>query len=164
MRCPFCGFDDTQVKDSRPSEDNAAIRRRRFCPKCDARFTTFERVQLRELVVIKNDGSRKPFDRDKLERSMRVALRKRPVNDEKLERVMNGLVRQMEISGDSEISTRKIGELVMAALHGLDHVAYVRYASVYRDFRTPEDFNEFVDSLKKGAGEGEVTETFSEDA
>jgi transcriptional repressor NrdR len=155
MRCPFCGFDDTQVKDSRPSEDNAAIRRRRFCPNCDARFTTFERVQLRELTVLKNDGSKKPFDRDKLDRSMRIALRKRPFDEAKLERVINGLVRQMETSGDSEISTRKIGEMVMAALHALDHVAYVRYASVYRDFRTPEDFNEFVDSLKKGSGAGD---------
>lgn len=148
MRCPFCGFDDTQVKDSRPSEDNAAIRRRRFCPKCDARFTTFERVQLRELIVLKNDGSKKPFDRDKLERSMRIALRKRPIDEEKLERVINTLVRQMETSGESEITTRNIGELVMKALFGLDHVAYVRYASVYRDFRTPEDFNEFVKSLQ----------------
>lgn len=148
MRCPFCGFDDTQVKDSRPSEDKSAIRRRRFCPQCDARFTTFERVQLRELTVLKNDGSKKPFDRDKLERSMRIALRKRPVDEEKLERVINGLVREMETSGDSEIPTRKIGEMVMQALHALDHVAYVRYASVYRDFRTPEDFNAFVRSLK----------------
>jgi transcriptional repressor NrdR len=148
MRCPFCGFEDTQVKDSRPSEDGAAIRRRRFCSQCDARFTTFERVQLRELTVIKSDGSKKPFDRDKLERSMRIALRKRPVDDEKLERIINGLVRQMETSGDNEISTKKIGEMVMKALYALDHVAYVRYASVYRDFRTPEDFNEFVNSLQ----------------
>ena len=148
MRCPFCGFEDTQVKDSRPSEDGAAIRRRRFCSKCDARFTTFERVQLRELTVIKNDGSKKLFSRDKLEQSMRIALRKRPVDDEKLERVINSLVRQMETSGESEISTKMIGEMVMKALYALDHVAYVRYASVYRDFRTPEDFNEFVNSLQ----------------
>ncbi len=148
MRCPFCGFEDTQVKDSRPTEDNAAIRRRRACPNCDARFTTFERVQLREISVIKNDGSKKPFDRDKLERSMRIALRKRPVEDEKLEQVINTLVRQMETTSEGEMSTRQIGELVMETLRRLDHVAYVRYASVYRDFRTPDDFNEFVDTLK----------------
>ncbi len=151
MRCPFCGYDDTQVKDSRPSEDSAAIRRRRFCPNCDARFTTFERVQLRELVVLKNDGTKKPFDREKLARSMRIALRKRPVEDEKLEQVINGLVRQMETSGESEITTRQIGELVMETLRRMDHVAYVRYASVYRDFRTPADFNDFVDTLKEEA-------------
>jgi len=151
MRCPFCGFEDTQVKDSRPSEDGAAIRRRRACSKCDARFTTFERVQLRELTVIKSDGSKKPFDRDKLERSMRIALRKRPVDEEKLERVINGLVRQMETTNENEISTKKIGEMVMQALYALDQVAYVRYASVYRDFRTPEDFNEFVSSLRTAA-------------
>jgi len=148
MRCPFCGYDDTQVKDSRPSEDNAAIRRRRSCPNCDARFTTFERVQLRELTVLKNDGSKKPFDRDKLARSMRVALRKRPVDEEKLEQLINGLVRRMETMGENEIPTKVIGEMVMEALYKLDHVAYVRYASVYRDFRTPDDFNEFVESLK----------------
>jgi len=148
MRCPFCGFEDTQVKDSRPSEDNAAIRRRRFCPECDARFTTFERVQLRELIVVKNDGTKKPFDRDKLARSMRIALRKRPVDEDKLEQVINGLVRQMETTGDGEMSTKEIGELVMETLRRLDHVAYVRYASVYRDFRTPADFNEFVETLK----------------
>ncbi|MDD2325149.1 MAG: transcriptional regulator NrdR [Alphaproteobacteria bacterium] len=149
MRCPFCGFEDTQVKDSRPSEDNAAIRRRRFCPNCDARFTTFERVQLRELVVVKNDGTKKPFDRDKLARSMRIALRKRPVDEEKLEQLINALVRQMETTGDGEMSTREIGEMVMETLRRLDHVAYVRYASVYRDFRSPADFNEFVDTLKR---------------
>ncbi|MFA6280331.1 MAG: transcriptional regulator NrdR [Bdellovibrionales bacterium] len=154
MRCPFCGFDDTQVKDSRPSEDNVAIRRRRSCPNCDARFTTFERVQLRELFVIKNDGTKKPFDRDKLSRSMRIALRKRPVDEEKLEQVINGLVRQMETMGDGEITTKQIGALVMETLRRLDHVAYVRYASVYRDFRTPADFNEFVELLKKEATEG----------
>lgn len=154
MRCPFCGYDDTQVKDSRPSEDNAAIRRRRSCPNCDARFTTFERVQLRELFVTKNDGTRKPFDRDKLARSMRIALRKRPVDEEKLEQVINGLVRQMETMGDGEISTKQIGEMVMETLRRLDHVAYVRYASVYRDFRTPADFNDFVETLKREAGAG----------
>jgi transcriptional repressor NrdR len=148
MRCPFCGFDDTQVKDSRPSEDNAAIRRRRFCPNCDARFTTFERVQLRELSVQKSDGSKEPFDRDKLARSMRIALRKRPVDEEKLELLINTLVRKMETMGESEVSTKMIGEMVMETLHALDHVAYVRYASVYRDFRSPDDFNDFVESLK----------------
>lgn len=154
MRCPFCGYDDTQVKDSRPSEDNAAIRRRRFCPNCDARFTTFERVQLREIFVIKNDGTKKPLDRDKLSRSMRIALRKRPVDDEKLEQLINGLVRQMETMSDGEITTRQIGEMVMETLRRLDHVAYVRYASVYRDFRTPADFNAFVDTLKNDAKTG----------
>ncbi|MDX9689245.1 MAG: transcriptional repressor NrdR [Proteobacteria bacterium] len=148
MRCPFCGFDDTQVKDSRPSEDNAAIRRRRFCPNCDARFTTFERVQIRELTVIKSDGTKKTFDRDKLARSMRIALRKRPVDDDCLEQVINGLVRQMETMGEGEITTKQIGEMVMDTLRRLDHVAYVRYASVYRDFRTPADFNDFVETLK----------------
>jgi len=151
MRCPYCGFEDTQVKDSRPSEDGAAIRRRRSCPSCDARFTTFERVQLRELFVTKNDGTKKAFDRDKLARSMRIALRKRPVDDEKLEQVINGLVRQMETMGDGEISTKQVGEMVMETLRRLDHVAYVRYASVYRDFRTPADFNEFVETLKREA-------------
>lgn len=154
MRCPFCGFEDTQVKDSRPSEDNAAIRRRRFCPECDARFTTFERVQLRELIVVKNDGTKKPFDRDKLARSMRVALRKRPVDEDKLEQVLNGLVRQMETTSDGEMTTKEIGEMVMETLRRLDHVAYVRYASVYRDFRSPADFNEFVETLKHDAPVG----------
>lgn len=149
MRCPFCGHDDTQVKDSRPTEDNAAIRRRRFCGECDARFTTFERVQLRELTVIKTDGDKEPFERDKLVRSMKIALRKRPVDDERIEQLVNGLVRQLESLGDTEITTAKIGELVMESLRTLDHVAYVRYASVYRDFRSAGDFNEFVDTLKR---------------
>jgi transcriptional repressor NrdR len=151
MRCPYCGYDDTQVKDSRPSEDNAAIRRRRFCPQCDARFTTFERVQLRELTVVKNDGSKKPFDRDKIARSMRVALRKRPVEEERLEQVINSLVRHMETSVEGEITSKQIGAMVMETLRTLDHVAYVRYASVYRDFRTPADFNDFVETLKREA-------------
>ncbi|MDD3287868.1 MAG: transcriptional regulator NrdR [Alphaproteobacteria bacterium] len=149
MRCPFCGHDDTQVKDSRPSEDNSSIRRRRFCPNCAARFTTFERVQLRELTVLKSDGSKQPFDRDKLTRSMNIALRKRPIDEEKLEQVINSLVRQLETLGDNEVSTKKIGELVMETLYTVDHVAYVRYASVYKDFRSPADFNEFVDTLKQ---------------
>lgn len=151
MRCPFCGFEDTQVKDSRPTEDGGSIRRRRFCPGCEARFTTFERVQLRELMVIKSSGDKRPFERDKLLRSMRIALRKRPVDEEKLERVVNSVVRQLESLGENEISTQQIGAIVMDTLQSLDHVAYVRYASVYRDFRTPEDFNAFVDSLKQDA-------------
>ena len=149
MRCPFCGHEDTQVKDSRPTEDNAAIRRRRFCGDCGARFTTFERVQLRELVVVKTNSDREPFERDKLVRSMKIALRKRPVDDERIEQLVNNIVRQLETLGDTEITTAKIGELVMENLRTLDHVAYVRYASVYRDFRSAGDFNEFVDTLKR---------------
>lgn len=149
MRCPFCGHEDTQVKDSRPSDDNAAIRRRRHCPNCDARFTTFERVQLRELTVLKSNGSREPFERDKLARSMQIALRKRQIDAVMLEQTLNNLVREMETGGDSEITTSQIGELVMKALRGLDHVAYVRYASVYKDFRDPGDFNDFVAGLKR---------------
>jgi len=149
MRCPFCGHDDTQVKDSRPTEDNAAIRRRRFCGNCAARFTTFERVQLRDLTIIKSNTEKEPFERDKLVRSMKVALRKRPVDDDRIEQVVNSIVRQMESLGETEIPTSKVGELVMETLRTLDHVAYVRYASVYRDFRSAGDFNEFVDTLKK---------------
>ena len=149
MRCPFCGHDDTQVKDSRPTDDNSAIRRRRFCGNCAARFTTFERVQLRELLIVKTNGDKEPFDRDKLVRSLKIALRKRPVDDERIEQVVNSLVRQLEALGEPEITTSKVGELVMETLRTLDHVGYVRYASVYRDFRSPGDFNEFVDTLKK---------------
>jgi transcriptional repressor NrdR len=149
MRCPFCGTDDTQVKDSRPTEDNAAIRRRRFCVKCDARFTTFERVQLRDMMVIKRNGEKEPFDRDKLLRSMKVSLRKRPVDDERIEQITNSVVRQLESLGEGEISAAAIGDHVMNALHKLDPVAYVRYASVYKDFRSPGDFEDFVDTLKK---------------
>ncbi|MDJ0969111.1 MAG: transcriptional regulator NrdR [Kiloniellales bacterium] len=147
MRCPFCGNEDTQVKDSRPTEDNSAIRRRRQCPNCGARFTTFERVQLRELTVVKGAGQREPFDRDKLLRSMMIALRKRPVDAERTERVVNGLVRRLESSGESEIPSKLIGEMVMDALSGLDPVAYVRFASVYRNFREARDFEEFVGKL-----------------
>jgi transcriptional repressor NrdR len=147
MRCPFCGNEDTQVKDSRPTDDHAAIRRRRQCPNCGARFTTFERVQLRELTVVKGSGAREPFDRDKLLRSMQVALRKRPVDGERLERVVNGMVRRLESSGESEIPSKVIGEMVMDALSKLDQVAYVRFASVYRDFREAKDFEEFVGKL-----------------
>jgi transcriptional repressor NrdR len=146
MRCPFCGNDDTQVKDSRPTEDNSTIRRRRFCPGCGARFTTFERVQLRELSVIKSGGQRELFDREKLLRSMRIALRKRPVDADVIDRVVSNLVRQLEASGESDIPTKQIGEMVMNALSTLDPVAYVRYASVYKDFREAADFREFLDS------------------
>ena len=149
MRCPFCGTEDTQVKDSRPTEDNAAIRRRRFCVNCGARFTTFERVQLRDMIVVKSNGDKEPFERDKLLRSMKIALRKRPVEVERIEQVTNSVVRQLEALGESEITTTKVGEHVMETLRTLDHVAYVRYASVYRDFRSPGDFEDFVDTLKK---------------
>ncbi|MEI8397010.1 MAG: transcriptional regulator NrdR [Rhodospirillaceae bacterium] len=148
MRCPFCGNEDTQVKDSRPTEDNSAIRRRRFCPNCAARFTTFERVQLRELTVVKSNAQREPFDRDKLLRSMRIALRKRPIDADRIDRVVNSLVRQLESSGESEIPSKQIGEMVMTHLASLDQIAFVRYASVYRDFREVSDFNQFVDTLR----------------
>ena len=147
MRCPFCGADDTQVKDSRPTDDRAAIRRSRFCPNCAARFTTFERVQLRELTIVKKGGQREPFDRDKLARSVYTALRKRPVEPEKVERVINSLVRQLESSGESDIPSDVIGELVMEALATLDQVAYVRFASVYRNFREAKDFETFIGKL-----------------
>jgi transcriptional repressor NrdR len=147
MRCPFCGTDDTQVKDSRPSDDGGVIRRRRACPNCSARFTTFERVQLRELTVIKKNGRREPFDRDKLARSIYIALRKRPFNRDRVERVINSIVRQLESSGESDIRSPAVGELVMEALASLDQVAYVRFASVYRNFREAKDFGEFVGQI-----------------
>ena len=147
MRCPNCGSLDTQVKDSRPTEDSAAIRRRRVCLTCNFRFTTFERVQLRELIVIKRNGRRVPFDRDKLVRSLQISLRKRPVEPERIERVVNGIVRRLESSGESEIPSTQIGELVMDALRALDPVAYVRFASVYRNFREARDFEEFISDL-----------------
>ena len=147
MRCPFCGNVDTQVKDSRPTDDNAAIRRRRQCGNCGARFTTFERVQLRELVVVKSNGQREPFEREKLMRSMQTSLRKRPVDAERLERVVNGIVRRLESSGESEVPTSMIGEAVMDALASLDKVAYVRFASVYRNFREAKDFETFIGKL-----------------
>ncbi len=147
MRCPFCGNDDTQVKDSRPTEDNNAIRRRRQCVNCGARFTTFERVQLRELTVVKSSGKRETFDRDKLLRSMTIALRKRPVEQDRIERVVNGIVRRLESSGESEFPTTLVGELIMDALASLDQVAYVRFASVYRNFREARDFEEFIEKL-----------------
>ncbi len=144
MRCPFCGHAESQVKDSRPSEDGSAIRRRRSCPECGGRFTTFERVQLRELTIIKRSGRRAPFDREKLVRSVSVALRKRPVESERLERMVSGIVRQLESRGETEINSEVVGELVMKALKALDEVAYVRYASVYRDFRETQDFARFL--------------------
>jgi transcriptional repressor NrdR len=144
MRCPFCGHEDTQVKDSRPAEDNSAIRRRRSCAACGQRFTTVERVQLREITVVKADGRRVLFDRDKLARSVRIALRKRPVDDDRIERIVNGIVRQLEASGDAEIDSKQIGELVMETLKEVDAVAYVRFASVYRNFREAKDFEDFI--------------------
>lgn len=147
MRCPFCGKDDTQVKDSRPTDDSQAIRRRRHCPHCGARFTTFERVQLRELTVVKEHGKREPFDRDKVLRSMQIALRKRPVDADHLERVVNGIVRQLESTGENEISSDRIGQLVMQELARLDQVAYVRFASVYKNFHEARDFEEFIGTL-----------------
>ncbi|HEY5082649.1 MAG TPA: transcriptional regulator NrdR [Bauldia sp.] len=147
MRCPYCGNADTQVKDSRPSEDNTAIRRRRVCPDCGGRFTTFERVQLRELTVLKKNGRRVPFDRDKLVRSVAVALRKRSVDPERVDRMVNGIVRQLESSGESEIPSERIGLLAMEGLKGLDEVAYVRFASVYRNFSDSEDFKEALGEL-----------------
>jgi transcriptional repressor NrdR len=144
MRCPFCGHDETQVKDSRPSEDGAAIRRRRLCPACEGRFTTFERVQLRELTILKRSGRRAPFDRDKLARSLSVALRKRPVEPERVERMISTIVRQLESMGETELPSSTIGELIMKHLKQLDDVAYVRYASVYRDFRETSDFAQFL--------------------
>src|SRR5208282_5179528 len=148
MRCPYCGGLDTQVKDSRPTEDASSIRRRRICSDCGGRFTTFERVQLRELMVVKKNGRRAPFDRDKLFRSVEVALRKRAVSAERVERMINGVVRQLESQGDADISTERIGELVMEGLKSLDDVAYVRFASVYRNFREARDFNAFVGELE----------------
>ncbi|WP_158918588.1 transcriptional regulator NrdR [Caulobacter sp. S45] len=144
MRCPFCGHAESQVKDSRPSEDNAAIRRRRFCPECGGRFTTFERVQLRELTIVKRSGRRTPFDREKLVRSVSIALRKRPIDQERSERMVSGIVRQLESWGETDIPSSVVGEMVMKALKGLDEVAYVRYASVYRDFRETQDFARFL--------------------
>ncbi len=147
MRCPFCAHEDTQVKDSRPTEDNAVIRRRRSCPECNARFTTFERVHLRDLTIVKSSGRRETFDREKLKRSVAIALRKRPVDDDRLERMISSLVRQLEASGQSEFPSDGLGEMVMAMLAELDQVAYVRFASVYRDFREAKDFEEFVGQL-----------------
>ena len=161
MRCPYCSSDDTQVKDSRPAEDNTVIRRRRVCGDCGGRFTTFERVQLRDLIVIKKSGRRAPFDRDKLARSVQTALRKRPVEPERIERMITGIVRQLESSGDSDVASEAIGHLVVEGLRGLDDVAYVRFASVYRNFREAKDFEELLDELSSEeeaeAGAGKPT-------
>ena len=145
MRCPFCGEEDTQVKDSRASEDGVTIRRRRLCSSCGSRFTTFERIQLRDLIVIKRNGKKSPFDRDKLSKSLLMALRKRQTDDDAIERAINGIVRQLESRGDNDIHSKLIGELVMNALAQIDNVAYIRYASVYRNFREASDFGKFVE-------------------
>jgi transcriptional repressor NrdR len=154
MRCPYCGGLETQVKDSRPTDDGASIRRRRVCPDCGGRFTTFERVQLRELTILKRSGRRVPFDRDKLHRSVDVALRKRPVDPERVERMINGIVRQLESLGESEVKSEQIGELIMDGLKGLDDVAYVRFASVYKNFREARDFEELIGKLGAGQAAG----------
>jgi transcriptional repressor NrdR len=160
MRCPFCGSSNTQVKDSRPTEDNTSIRRRRVCLDCSGRFTTFERVQLRELTVVKKSGRRVPFDRDKLMRSVQVALRKRPVEPERIERMVSGIVRRLESMGENEVSSEVVGKLVMEGLRGLDDVAYVRFASVYRNFREAKDFEDLLGQL---SGEDRLSEGDDED-
>ena len=149
MRCPYCGGEETQVKDSRPTEDNTAIRRRRICADCGGRFTTFERVQLRELTVVKRSGRRVPFDRDKLARSVEIAIRKRRVDPERIERMINGIVRQLESLGESDVTSEQVGRLVMEGLRGLDDVAYVRFASVYKNFREARDFETFLGELNR---------------
>ena len=148
MRCPFCSNEDSQVKDSRPTEDNTAIRRRRICDQCASRFTTFERIQLRDLVVVKTNNQKEIFDRDKMFRSLSMALRKRNIEQEKIEKIVNAIVRKLENSGDSEIKTSLIGEYIMEALSHLDQVAYVRFASVYKNFREVKDFEDFLDNLE----------------
>ncbi|MEH6755516.1 MAG: transcriptional regulator NrdR [Alphaproteobacteria bacterium] len=157
MRCPFCGHEDTHVKDSRPTEDNTAIRRRRACPDCGARWTTFERVHLRDLMVVKKNNQRVPFDRDKLEASMRISLRKRPVDPDRVDRVISGIVRRLESSGETDISTDAIGEAVMDALMNLDSIAYVRFASVYKNFREVRDFEDFIGN-ERLSKDGELIE------
>lgn len=148
MRCPFCGSTETQVKDSRPAEDHAAIRRRRLCPGCGGRFTTYERVQLRDLVVVKSNGRREEFDRDKLARSIRIALRKRPIEPERVDQMISGIVRRLESLGETDIRSQVIGEIAMEALARMDPVAYVRFASVYRNFQNAHDFDRFVSELR----------------
>ena len=149
MKCPFCGCEETQVKDSRNTDDNSSVRRRRECPECGSRFTTFERVQLRELIVVKKNGEKTLFDRDKLEKSISLAVRKRPISAERVEKIVNSLQRKFESSGDSEITTVKIGESVMEALTRLDNIAYIRFASVYKDFRSIKDLEDFVATIEK---------------
>jgi transcriptional repressor NrdR len=151
MKCPFCGCNDTQVKDSRNADDDTSVRRRRECPECGQRFTTFEHVQLRDLMVVKKNGERVMFDRDKLARSIYLAVRKRPISSERVEKIVNSIQRRLESTGESEIASDKIGEMVMEALATLDHVAYIRFASVYRDFREPKDFEEFLETLEQMA-------------
>ncbi len=159
MRCPYCGHSDTAVKDSRPAEEDTAVRRRRGCEACGGRFTTFERVQLRDLVVVKREGKRAPFDREKLRRSVQLALQKRPVSEEQLDQMVSGIVRRLESVGEAEIRTRDIGGMVMDALAELDPVAYVRYASVYRDFKSPADFARFIeDSIQAKKAEDKAVE------
>jgi transcriptional repressor NrdR len=148
MRCPFCGSTDTQVKDSRPAEDHAAIRRRRLCPACSGRFTTYERVQLRDLVIVKKNGKREDFDRDKMARSIRIAMQKRPVDPDRVEQMISGIVRRLESMGDTDINSDKIGEIVMDSLARIDTVAYVRFASVYKNFQEADDFEDFVHELR----------------
>ena len=151
MKCPFCGCDDTQVKDSRDTDDNTAIRRRRECGECGSRFTTFERVQLRDLIVVKKNGEKVMFDRDKLAKSIYLAVRKRPVSSERVEKVVNSIQRRLEASGEAEVASTQIGEFVMQALSSLDHIAYIRFASVYRDFKEVSDFEDFVETIDKMA-------------
>lgn len=151
MRCPFCGHEDSQVKDSRPTDDGAAIRRRRQCEACGARFTTFERIQLRELTVVKSEGRRETFEREKLDRSVRIACRKRPIEAARIDRLVTGIQRQLETLGESEINSQRIGELVMEGLKGLDAVAYIRFASVYKDFTEAKDFEEFAGAVSDAA-------------
>ncbi len=151
MKCPFCGCDDTQVKDSRDTDDNTAIRRRRECSECGSRFTTFERVQLRDLIVVKKNGEKVMFDRDKLARSIYLAVRKRPVSSERVEKVVNSIQRRLEASGEAEVTSTQIGEYVMEALSTLDHIAYIRFASVYRDFKEVSDFEDFVETIDRMA-------------
>jgi transcriptional repressor NrdR len=164
MRCPYCSAEETQVKDSRPTEEASAIRRRRVCPDCGGRFTTFERVQLRELVVVKSSGRKVAFDRDKLSRSVEIALRKRPVEAERIERMVSGLVRQLESTGETEITSSTIGALVMEALKGLDPVAYVRFASVYRDFREAADFQDILSEIARDGDDARAARAAGEAA
>jgi len=153
LRCPFCGHEDSQVKDSRPTDDGAAIRRRRQCEACAARFTTFERIQLREVWVVKSEGRREPFERDKLARSIGLACRKRPIEPGRIEKLVSGIQRQLETAGDTEVDAKHIGELVMQGLKGLDSVAYIRFASVYKDFGEAKDFEDFAGSVREVGGE-----------
>lgn len=159
MKCPFCGCEETQVKDSRNADDNTSVRRRRECPECGSRFTTYERVQLRELIVIKKNGEKTPFDRDKLAKSISLAVRKRPISPERVEKIVNSLQRRFESSGETEITTTAIGECVMDALSRLDNIAYIRFASVYKDFRSIDDLKDFVATIEKMTDDNENKDT-----